>query len=131
MIIDFSTGAVVDPRTPLSQSTPASRRKSEDQLVHEVAGREGKTIRQDFQPPKSVDVAKTIKSVAELNDFAHSVGRELHFSIHKESGRLVIRVVNSENEELIRQIPPAEAIKLAEFLQQAVEMTTTGLVEKA
>jgi len=43
---------------------------------------------------------------------------ELEFKVDEQSGRTVITVYNPETEEVIRQIPPEEAIRLAQLLQE-------------
>jgi flagellar protein FlaG len=50
--------------------------------------------------------------VGELSDLVQAVRRELRFSVDEESGRTVIRVVDSETGELVRQIPPEEVVNL-------------------
>ncbi|MEJ2025498.1 MAG: flagellar protein FlaG [Deltaproteobacteria bacterium] len=44
-------------------------------------------------------------------DLLHQVG--LQFSIHKETGKTVVKVVNKDTGKLIRQIPPKEMLNLA------------------
>jgi uncharacterized FlaG/YvyC family protein len=78
----------------------------------------------------TVDEANASQAVVDLNDYVQRVGRDLHFSVDKESGKIIIKVLNSETKELIRQIPPAEALALAEILAQTNGLTSTGLLEK-
>jgi flagellar protein FlaG len=56
------------------------------------------------------------KAVTQLNDFAQTIERNLHFSIDKESGILITKVVDSESNEVIRQIPNEETVALAQSL---------------
>ena len=48
----------------------------------------------------------------ELSDLVQSVRRELEFSVDDDSGRTVIRVIDSATGELVRQIPPEEVLTL-------------------
>ncbi len=48
----------------------------------------------------------------ELSDLVQSVRRELKFSVDSDSGRTVIRVIDSSTGELVRQIPPDEVLTL-------------------
>lgn len=66
-------------------------------------------------------------AVSELNDFVQNIRRNLEFSIDDESGRIVIKVIDSESKEIIRQIPPEEAVQLA----QALEGTRDGTILNA
>ncbi len=56
------------------------------------------------------------KAVTQLNDFAQTIQRDLHFSIDKESGILITKVVDSKSNEVIRQIPNEETVALAQSL---------------
>ena len=70
-------------------------------------------------------------AVASLNDYAQNVKRELQFSVDDTSGRTVITVRDSENGDIIRQIPPESAVQLASHLSNEGRLASFGLVEKA
>jgi flagellar protein FlaG len=55
-------------------------------------------------------------AVKQLNDYIQSVRRDLQFSIDKDSGRTVIKVVDSQTKEVIRQYPAEEVLKAAKEL---------------
>ena len=44
-------------------------------------------------------------------EMIHNIG--LRFSIHKPTGRTVVRVINKDNDETIREIPPEKILDLA------------------
>lgn len=46
---------------------------------------------------------------------------ELEFKVDEESGRTVITVYHPKTEEVIRQIPPEQALKLAQLLREQQE----------
>jgi flagellar protein FlaG len=48
----------------------------------------------------------------QLNGYMEEMHRSLRFSIDDDSGRTVVRVVDTENEEVIRQIPSEEMLAL-------------------
>ncbi|VVO09442.1 flagellar protein FlaG [Pseudomonas fluorescens] len=58
-------------------------------------------------------------AVQEIEKFVQSVKRNLEFSIDETSGKVVVKVIASESGAVIRQIPSAEAIKLADSLHNA------------
>jgi flagellar protein FlaG len=63
------------------------------------------------------------QAVTQLNDFVQSTQRNLHFSVDKESGILVTKVIDSKNDKVIRQIPNEETVALARSLaEQANEV---------
>jgi flagellar protein FlaG len=59
------------------------------------------------------DVAETVER---LNELIRVVRRELQFSLDERSGETVIKVINSDTQELVRQIPAEEVLTLAEHL---------------
>lgn len=57
--------------------------------------------------------AQLERTVADLNEAAQSHRRSLRFSVDEDSGRTVIRVVDPETDEVVRQIPPEEVLNVA------------------
>jgi len=55
-------------------------------------------------------------AVSKLQDYVQNYQRKLSFSVSEETGRTIIKVYDSETDELIRQIPPEETIRLAELI---------------
>ena len=68
-------------------------------------------------PNQQVDQVKLEQAVDDLNDFIQDVRRELSFSVDNESGRTVIKVIDSESQQVVRQIPPEEVVAMTERLQ--------------
>ncbi|MCP4276899.1 MAG: flagellar protein FlaG, partial [Gammaproteobacteria bacterium] len=52
--------------------------------------------------PAVVDQKEIEEVVDDLNDFAQSVQRQLEFSVDQDSGKTIIRVVDAETGETIR-----------------------------
>ena len=69
------------------------------------------------QTPAPTDMGKVREAVSKLNDHVQNLRRTLSFSIEESTGRTVIKVYDAETEELIRQIPPEETIRLAEVIE--------------
>jgi flagellar protein FlaG len=59
------------------------------------------------------------QAVQELNHYAQSLSRELRFSIDETSGETVIKVMDHESGEVIRQIPSEELLAIAHNLESA------------
>ncbi|WP_457673234.1 flagellar protein FlaG [Thiolapillus sp.] len=55
-------------------------------------------------------------AVDNLNEYVQTIRRELEFSIDENSGRTVIKVLDAETKEVIRQIPPEEVVSLSRNL---------------
>jgi flagellar protein FlaG len=98
-----------------SQSGPAAPggRTAEAERTKDSSGsaERSKQVEQDQKPLKDV--------VSELNNLVRELHRELRFSVDDESGDTVIRVVDSETEEVVRQIPSEEVVRMRKHLQEA------------
>lgn len=64
------------------------------------------------------DTASLDQAVRDLNGYVQNVQRNLQFDVDDQSGHTVIRVVDSETEEVIRQMPSEEVLTLARHLKE-------------
>ncbi|MDR9426322.1 MAG: flagellar protein FlaG [Marinobacter sp.] len=62
-------------------------------------------------------------AVSQLNDFVQNVQRDLQFEVDNDLGQTVVKVVDQQTQEVIRQIPDEVALRLAEKLQQDEPLT--------
>ena len=69
-------------------------------------------------PPGPGDLEK---AVSEINDYVQTLNRSLQFSVDDDSGRTVIKVIDPQSDEVIRQIPPEEILAIARVLQEQVK----------
>ena len=67
-------------------------------------------------PKQGADVKQAVQ---DLNDYAQSLNRDLHFSIDEDSGQTVVKVLDHESGEVIRQIPSEELLAIARNLENA------------
>jgi flagellar protein FlaG len=81
-------------------------------------------------PVRTVDTAQISEAVSSINKIVQNIQRDLSFNLDEDSGETIIRVVDSESGELIRQIPSEEAlaiaIQLRDLQQDAVDRVEIG-----
>jgi flagellar protein FlaG len=58
------------------------------------------------------------KAANDIQNFVKEMGRNLQFSIDKTTGYNVVRVVNPDTQEVIRQLPSEELLKIAASMQE-------------
>ncbi|MFQ5660112.1 MAG: flagellar protein FlaG [Gammaproteobacteria bacterium] len=63
-----------------------------------------------------IDQARLNQAVNDLNSFVQNVRRELRFSIDDNSGKTIIKVIDSESQEVVRQIPPEDVVNITQHL---------------
>ena len=74
---------------------------------------------------KKADVAESsepsreaiAKAANDIQNFVKDMGRNLNFSIDKTTGYNVVQVINPETNEVIRQLPSEELLKIARNMQ--------------
>jgi len=69
-------------------------------------------------PAPTPDITEeTLRAVAkQIESYLRANGRDLQFSVDQETGRTVVTVRDSSTGEVIRQIPDAEALRIAQSL---------------
>ncbi len=62
------------------------------------------------------------KLAHETKDFFEGLDKGIKFSISKDTGDIVVQVINRKTDEIIRQIPPEELLKLRAKLKEICGM---------
>ena len=65
---------------------------------------------------ESKQTTKVEQAVNQVNEYVQKLSRDLEFTVDEDSGRTVIKVLDSETKEIIRQIPPEEMLRIATYL---------------
>lgn len=66
--------------------------------------------------------------VSNLQDYVQRYERQLEFSVDEATGRSVIRVIDPETKETIREIPPEEVLELARYMHDQLAGEGEGLI---
>jgi len=102
------------------QSKPAEKSVQTGSVSESSAAREESKSR-GFEQQREQQQERTEAlrdKVAELNDYMQNLNRSLQFSVDDESGDTVIKVVDSETEELVRQIPSEEILRARNAIEK-------------
>jgi flagellar protein FlaG len=90
--------------------------RSDAEVVSQVASTVIKPSNVDATSQPSREVVA--KAAADIQQFVQSMGRNLSFSVDEASGYHVVRVVNPNTGELVRQLPSEELLKIARDFQR-------------
>lgn len=72
------------------------------------------------QQPGAVDALD--EAVGNINKSLKAAGQGVEFSVDEDSKRLVVKVVDQETREVLRQMPSVEALQIAKALDRAQGM---------
>ncbi|MBK1693908.1 hypothetical protein CKO09_04030 [Chromatium weissei] len=68
--------------------------------------------------PKTIE--QVSQAVKRINEMMQNNQQMLTFALDQDSGRMVIRMIDSKTDELIRQIPNEETLKFAQYVDGLV-----------
>ncbi len=115
------------PRADLGRAPSASKSLAENTVASPVK----ESNKTDTQNTNKVEVSgqETTKvnqqevknQIEELQQFNQSIDRSLQFKVDDELGVTIVRVIDKETDELIRQFPPEELINLSRRLKELNE----------
>jgi flagellar protein FlaG len=94
-----------------SPSIPMPKMQSDSEIISKVASVTIKPsqVNEVTQPTREV----VAKAAQQLQEFVQKMGRNLSFSVDETTGYNVVRVVNPDTGELVRQLPSEELLKIA------------------
>ena len=59
--------------------------------------------------------------VSQLQDYVQSIQRDMKFQIDDATGRVIVQVIDSHSQEVVRQIPSEEMLAIARHLADSIE----------
>lgn len=92
-----------------------------------VAVEDGKSLPPEEAVEAKPDREELQEAVAQLNQHIQQIQRDLLFSVDDSSGRTVVQVVNSETDEIVRQIPSEEVLRILRHMQEQMD-SSSGLI---
>jgi len=101
---------------PSATRTAGSPRQTRDV---ETNGQSIKSDTSQLKRAEKTEKSPTLeKAVKHLADFVAAASSEINFSIDQSSGVQVVKIMDRNSQEVIRQIPSEEAIHLAQALDK-------------
>ena len=74
----------------------------------------------------SINRVEVNGAVNSLNEAVQNIQRGIEFSVDDESGRSVVRVVDRETGDVIRQLPAEDVLKISRHIQEFMETRQTN-----
>src|SRR4051812_42364755 len=101
--------------SPIHGVTPAGNTNGVSGPLHDTPITVSPAARRAPEPaaaarPTDIEVEKAVST---LNDFTAMVAQDVRFSVDEDSGKTVVKVVDTNTQEVLRQFPSAEALSIA------------------
>ncbi|ACR01487.1 MULTISPECIES: flagellar protein FlaG [Thauera] len=82
----------------------------------------GEIIQQNISPqdqnPRTPDIGEVQKALEEVEKAVAPMAQSLQFSLDKDSGRTVVKVMDTDTNEVIRQIPSEEVLAISKAVDK-------------
>jgi len=122
MAIESASGAntvVSSIQQASQQQNVQSQQSQQSQQVAQVDSTEQskERVQAAIQEKEQVTAEELDAAIERLNELMKDGQRSLSFSVDKELDEVVIKVMDTKTDELIRQIPNEEALKFAKNLE--------------
>lgn len=69
------------------------------------------------EEPEQMEVQEAVEA---LNNSIEYINRRLRFTIHEDTQRVMVRVVNLETDEVIKEIPPEEVLDTVARIREMI-----------
>jgi flagellar protein FlaG len=114
--IDPQTGRARDAATssPAVQTQQAQQAQQAQQQVQQAQT----ALAGDPSARNPGEAEKLQTAVEKIQEFIRETASDIEFSIDEDSGRTVVKVIDRETEDIIRQIPSQEMLDLAKALDK-------------
>lgn len=76
----------------------------------------------DAKQATAVNEEALKRSVDTINKYLKSFNNSMEFSVDKDSGQIVVKLVDTETQSVIKQTPSKEALEMAQDLKKAQGM---------
>ncbi|BAF60274.1 Uncharacterized flagellar protein FlaG [Pelotomaculum thermopropionicum SI] len=77
---------------------------------------------------KELDRQKLEEAVEKTNKTMEMYNTELRFSIHEESGEVMVRVINTKDNSVIREIPPERILNFVAYVKKMLGIIIDKLI---
>lgn len=102
----------------LASSTATFPKKAAQPVVEESPVVTAQRQSMEAKPSNSASSAKVEEAVSQIARFVSQTQSEISFSVDKDSGIDVVKVIDSKTKDVIRQIPSEEVIAIAQALDK-------------
>lgn len=85
--------------------------------------RQDLSLREQELPPAAAEGSeeKLQQAVSDINSYVQNLQRDLQFKVDTDLGQTVVYVVDSETQEVIRQLPREDVLERARLLQEQAD----------
>lgn len=116
-LMTLPTSTVVAASAQRAAGEGTAQQAAETSDPSKIAGqKELQATDQQKQDNKEVSKDSAQQAANKLQDFVAAIGTSLRFTVDEDSGSTVIKVMDPDTQQILRQIPSKEALELSKAL---------------
>lgn len=85
---------------------------------------------EDLKSQRQVSKDELIKAANIMNDVMKVSNYHLEFRIHEDSGRVQVKVIDTNSQEVIREIPPEKVLECSAMIKNMLDKMAGILVDE-
>ncbi len=101
-----------------SEAISLDIRPSNVQVLNSTVEKESADLVEKFDRELPVDESEAEQVVVQLSELAQNLRRDLLFSVDQKNGGTILKVVDRETEETIREIPSEDIRRIKERMRE-------------
>lgn len=101
----------------LSQTDHVSHLQQQ-QRAQEQQAKAAAEVHKDY----AEQIQKIQEAVDQMDSIAKSINRKLSYSFNRELNQVIVKVVDSQTDKVIKELPPAELQRLHQKIQEYIGM---------
>jgi len=104
-------------------TTGANFRNHEPPVANsKVKSDKSQEMSDDPKKPVVVSRSELDRAVERANKIGQNLKRRLNFSIDEATDRVVVKIIDEDTGEIVRQVPPQEMLRIAAHLKRLQDM---------
>jgi flagellar protein FlaG len=112
---------------PVEVATQASQPKKADVAKKEIKVESPTLVgdglkEQDIQSPTAVSTEEVKSVVSTMDSLINKLTTELRLEVDEETNQVIVKIIDGDSQEVIRQIPAEEFVALSKRMRDAVGM---------
>ncbi len=105
----LASGSQISEKLPASPATAVSKQPHPVATPSDVAA---------AKSTKDPSVAEVKKAVSDINKTIQAMSQNLEFSVDTDTDEVIVKVIDQQTRQVLRQIPSVEAIEIAKSLDK-------------
>ena len=97
--------------------------RSESSVKVTKKGRqEGQNVSGEQQKSKVISKKELVVAVNDSNEIGQMLNRKLNFDIDESTEKVIVKIIDEESGDVVRQIPPKEMLRISANLKKLKDM---------